>query len=143
VGTAQKSLSSVKVATEQFKTTKGKRVTLHVGQLPVAINVAYYSAASSVGSFAGFVPPFVQNLANIVAGKAVSPLRVLIGTVALLLGFFTVALILYADVRNGVISLGRNPLAASVIRRGMVDILLAALGVLAVTGVVVAAVIVV
>lgn len=142
IGTAQKSLTAIKTVTEQFKGKNGKQVTIHVGQLPVAVNVVYYSATSSTGSVSAFVPPFLQNLANALVGKAVSPLRVLIGTLALLLGFFAVTLMLYAGVRNGVISLGRNPLAADALRRGMVDVLVAALGVVVVTGVIVVAVVV-
>lgn len=141
VGTVQKPLSAVKTVTEQATSKDGKAVTVHVGLLPVAVNVAYYSAASSVGSVSAFVPPFLQNLANAVVGKQVSPLRVLIGTIALLLGFFAVITMLYVGVRSGVISLGRNPLAADALRRGMIDVLIAALGVLVVTGVIVTAVV--
>lgn len=141
VGTAQKPLSAVKTVTEQATSKDGKAVTIHVGLLPVAVNVAYYSAASSTGSVSAFVPSFLQNLANAVAGKQVSPLRVLIGTITLLLGFCAVMTMLYVGVRSGVISLGRNPLAADALRRGMVDVLIAALGVLVVTGVIVTAVV--
>jgi len=141
VGTAQRSLSSVKTISEQFKGKDGKQVSVRVGQLPVAVNVVYYSAASSAGSISAFVPPFLQSVASSIAGKAVSPLRVLISSVALLLGFISVALMLYAGVRDGVISLGRNPLAADALRRGMVDVMVAALGVLVVTCVAVVAIV--
>jgi len=142
VGSAQKSLSSVKTVTEEAKGKDGGTITVHVGLVPVAVNVVYYSAASSQGSVSAFVPPFLQNVANAVAGKQVSPLRVLIGTTALLLGFAAVITMLYVGVRSGVISLGRNPLAADALRRGMIDVLIAALGILIVTGVIVAAVVV-
>lgn len=141
VGTAQQALSSVKTVTEQAQGKDGQRITVHVGKVPVSVNVVYYSAVSSGGSVAAYVPPFLQSLANSLAGKAVSPLRVIIGAVALLLGFFAVSIMLYVGVRSGVISLGRNPLAADALRRGMVDVLIAALGVLIVTGVLVSAVI--
>jgi hypothetical protein len=141
VGTAQKSLSDVNTVAEHVKGTNGQQVTVHVGLLPVTISVSYYSAASTAGSVSAFVPPFLQNVANAVAGKAVSPLRVLIGTIALLLGFFATTLMLYVGVRSGVISIGRNPLAEAALRRGMVDVLISALGVLVVTGVIVAAVV--
>lgn len=141
VGIAQASLSSVKTVTETFDGTNGEPVAAKVGLLPIAVNVAYYSAAPIGGSLAAFVPPFLQSLANSIAGKAVSPLRVLTGTVALILGFVTIAIMLYAGIRSGVISLGRNPLAADTLRKGMVDILITAVGILVVTGVIVTAVI--
>lgn len=140
VGVAQANLSSVKTVTKSFAGTNGKTVKAKVGLLPVAVNVAYYSAAPQ-GSIAAYVPPFLQSLANGIAGKAVSPLRVLIGTIALILGFVTIIIMLYTGIRSGVISLGRNPLAADALRRGMVDILVTAMGVLVVAGVIVTAVI--
>jgi hypothetical protein len=143
VGTAQKPLSLVNTVVEQVKGTNGQQVTVHVGLLPVTISVSYYSATSTSGTVSAFVPPFLQDVANSVAGKAVSPLRVLIGTIALLLGFFATTLMLYVGVRSGVISNGRNPLAEAALRRGMVDVLISALGVLVVTGVIVAAVVLV
>jgi hypothetical protein len=141
VGTALKPLSAVKTVAQHAKGKNGQSITVHVGLVPVAVGVTYYSAVASVGTVSAFVPPFLQNVANAVAGKAVSPLRVLIGAIALLLGFFAVTIMLYVGVRSGVISLGRNPLAADALRRGMVDVLIAALGVLIVTGVIVSAVI--
>lgn len=142
VGTAQKSLSSVKTIVERAKGTSGQPVTVHVGLVPVAVNVVYYSAAAAGGSVSAFVPPFLQDLANAIAGKQVSPLRVLIGVLAMLLGFVSAITMLYVGIRSGVISLGRNPLAAEALRKGMVDILIAAIGVIVVTGVIVAAVVV-
>lgn len=141
VGTAQKSLSSITTVTEEATGTNGQRLTYHVGLLPIAINVVYYSAVSSSGSVSAYVPPFLQNLANSVVGKSVSPVRVLIATVALLLGFFAVIVMLYAAIRSSVISLGRNPLAEDALRRGMADIIIGAVAVLIITGTLVAAVV--
>ncbi|HUB93623.1 MAG TPA: hypothetical protein VMB52_03915 [Verrucomicrobiae bacterium] len=138
VGVAQANLTSVKTVTKFFTGTDGKQVSVNVGLLPIAINVGYYSAASQ-GSLSAYIPPFLQNLADSIAGKVVSPFRVLIGTATLLLGFVTIVIMLYTGIRSGVISLGRNPLAANALRRGMVDILVTAMGILIVTGVIVAA----
>jgi hypothetical protein len=143
VGTAQKALSSVKTVARQVRGKDGQAITVHIGLLPVAVNVVYYSASSSQGGVSAYVPPFLQSLANTVAGKAVSPFRVLVGSLALLLGFSAAFLMLYVAIRNGVVSLGRNPLAESALRRGIVDVLIGALSILVVTGVVVAAVLLV
>jgi hypothetical protein len=141
VGVAQTNLSSVKTVTKSFVGISGGNITAKVGLLPIAVNVAYYSAAPTGGSVSAFVPPFLQNLANSIAGKEVSPLRVLIGAITLVLGFATVVTMLYTGIRSGVISLGRNPLAADALRKGLIDILITAVGVLMVAGVIVAAVI--
>lgn len=141
VGTAQASLGRVKTVTQQIKNKDGKTMLVHVGLLPVQANVVYYSAVPPGGSIAAYVPPFLQSVANTVAGKAVSPLRVLVALVVLVLGFIAVIAILYGGVHSGIISLGRNPLAAGALRRGMMDILLIALGILLVVGVTISAVI--
>ncbi len=134
IGTAQANLSSVTTVTKQITNKSGQQVAVKIGLIPVAINVSYYSSTSTNGNLAAYIPPFLQNLANSVAGgKSVSPFRVLVGTVGLLLGFATVGLMLYTSIRSGMTSIGRNPLAQGALRRGLVDVLVAALGILVVT----------
>lgn len=137
VGTAQKSLSSVSTIKERVSGTNGQTVTINVGLIPIAVNVVYYSTATSSGTLSTFIPPFLQNLANALTGKQVSPIRVLIGTAALLLGFLAITVMLYVAIKSGMISIGRNPLAEAALRRGLVDVLVAAMGVLVLTVVVV------
>lgn len=137
VGTAQASLDSIQTATRTFIDTSGKEVQVEVGLLPIAVNVAYYSGSGSQGVLASFVPPFLQSIANSLTGKQVSPLRVLLGTAMLLFGLTTVIVMLYVAIKSGVISLGRNPLAQQALRRGLLDVIIAALGVLIVSGVIV------
>ncbi len=132
VGTAQTSLQSVKTVAKNFATTDGKNASVQVGLLPVAINVSYYSATSQ-SSIAAFLPPFLQSIANTLTGKQVSPLRVLLGTCALVLGFIAVTVMLYVAIRSQLISIGRNPLAESAIRKGLIDAIVAAIGVLIIT----------
>lgn len=140
VGTAQASLDTVKTVTKTFAGTNGQNVSVKVGLLPITVNATYYSAASSSGSISSFVPPFLQSVANSIAGKSISPLRVLISTLALLLGFIAVIVMLYIAIHSGMISIGRNPLAEDALRRGLVDVIVAAIGVLVITVVVVYAV---
>jgi hypothetical protein len=140
VGTAQANLNSVKTVSRTFDGTNGKKVTVSVGLLPIAVSVAYYSTAASSGTAASFVPPFLQTIANNLTGKQVSPLRVLISAAALLLGFIAVTTMLYVSIKSDMISIGRNPLAGGALRKGLVDVLVAALGVLIVTVVIVYAV---
>jgi len=132
IGTAQANLDSVKTVDQSVTAKDGKKETVQVGLLPVAVNVTYYSASSSKGTISSFVPPFLQSLANTVSGRQVSPLRVLLGTVILLLGFVAVIVMIQTSIRNGLISLGRNPLAQKALRRGLIDIIIAAIGLLVV-----------
>lgn len=140
VGTALKDLSSVAKTKETVTNKQGKQVTIHVGLLPIAVNVAYYSASAGAGAVSSLVPPFLQNLANSVTGRQVSALRVLLGFIALILGFTIAVVMLYVSIRSDMISIGRNPLAESALRRGLVDVIVAAIGVLLVTAVIVYAV---
>jgi hypothetical protein len=137
VGTARANLDSITTVDRQIEDKDGQKKTVKVGLLPITVNVTYYSAAMSQGTFSSFVPPFLQSIANTVAGRQVSPLRVLLGASALLLGFSAVIVILYTSIRNGLISLGRNPLAQGALRKGLVDVVIAAVGLLVVTTVLV------
>lgn len=133
VGTAQANLSSVPLVNQTVTGTDGKTETIKVGLLPIAVNVTYYSAAVQQGIVAAFVPPFLQSLANGIAGRQVSPLRVLLAAIALLLGFGAVTVMLYTSIRSGVISIGRNPLAQAALRKSLVDVVIAAIGLLVIT----------
>ncbi|HSX06755.1 MAG TPA: hypothetical protein VLG92_03480 [Candidatus Saccharimonadia bacterium] len=133
VGTAQANLSSTKTVTKTFTTTNGQKASVHVGLLPITVTVSYYSAAAPEASIASILPPFLQSIANTLTGKQVSPLRVLLGTCALLLGFIAATIMLYVAIRSQMISIGRNPLAESAIRKGLVDAIVAAIGVLLIT----------
>ena len=133
IGTAQANLSTVATLSRSVAGSNGKPVSFAVGLLPITVNVAYYSAASGGSNASLFVPSFLQDIANTLTGRAVSPLRVLIGALALLLGFMTAAIMLYVSVRSSFTSIGRNPLAHVALRRGLVDVLIASGGVLVVT----------
>jgi hypothetical protein len=53
-----------------------------------------------------------------------------------MIGFIIVTVILYSAVRSGVISIGRNPLAYSKLRRGIIDVIIGAIAILILSGVV-------
>lgn len=130
VGSAEASLNSVHTVTQTVTDKTGKPITVKVGLVPLSVNVGYFSASSG-GTLGAFIPPILQNLANTVSGKAVSPLRVLMCLLVLLLGSVTVIVMLNTAIRSGIISLGRNPLAGPALRKGLLDVILAALGILA------------
>ena len=131
VGTAQANLSSVKTVRENVTDKKGKKQNITVGDMPIEVSIAYFSANQNGSSI--FVPAFLQSIANSVAGSQVSPLRVLTSALVLVLGFTTVCVILYTSIRTSITAIGRNPLANRVVRKGLVDVLVMATGILTVT----------
>lgn len=132
VGTAQGSLEDSKTTSETVTDKQGKTKTIEVGTVPVQVSVSYYSGQSQ-NSLENVLPPFILHTANGVAGQQVSPIRVLIGLVAMLFGFVVVANMLQAAIRSGIIAIGRNPLAKTALQRELIDVCFTALGVLLLT----------
>src|SRR6266550_4166741 len=103
VGTAQADFSTVQRTDQIVNDKKGEPKTVKAGRLPLQVNVTYYAAPEDKYSF---LPPFLQALANAVAGKDVSPVRVLVSTLVLLFGFVSIAVLLYSSTRSSIISIG-------------------------------------
>jgi hypothetical protein len=119
VGTAQGNLASVQTETRTVTDNKGARQTVHIGLLPVQVSVAYYTVPTQDSAY---VPGFLQSLANNVAGRNVSPMRVLVAGLILLLLFISVTVLLYSAVRSSIISIGRNPLSESAVRKSLFEV---------------------
>lgn len=120
VGTAQGDLSSVETETREITTRGGTKQKVHIGLLPVQVSVAYYTVPEGAG--ASFVPSFLQELANSVSGQNVSPVRVLVAALILLLLFVSVTVLLYSAVRSSIISIGRNPLSESAVQKSLLQV---------------------
>jgi len=131
VGIAQSSLASSTTTTEHIKDKTGKSTDVKVGVISVQVNVSYYAAPSD--KLSGVVPTFLVNVGSSIAGKDISPLRVLIGFTALLVGFLITGVLLQTAVKSGIISIGRNPLAHDSLRKSLLDVLVTSVGVLLVT----------
>jgi hypothetical protein len=119
VGTAQADLSSVKASTRTLTDQSGKAQDIKVGTIPIQVNVTFFATADDTASF---LPSFLRDFAKTVAGKEVSPIRVIIATVILLLAFISIAVLLYASVRSSIISIGRNPLSEVSVRKSLFQI---------------------
>jgi translation elongation factor EF-1beta len=127
VGTAQGSLDDVETETRTIKDVNGNEKEVRIGLVPIQVSVAYYSV--DVGK-ASFVPGFLQELANSVAGRNVSPIRVLVAALILLLLFVSVTVLLYSAVRSSIISIGRNPLSEGAVRKSLFEVALTVVAVL-------------
>ncbi|HET9412064.1 MAG TPA: hypothetical protein VFO38_04410 [Candidatus Saccharimonadales bacterium] len=119
VGTAQEDLSSVKTSARQITDTKGQSHTVNVGVIPMQINVTFYAAPEDASAF---LPKFLQDFANGLAGKEVSPVRVIIAAIIMLLAFMSIAVLMYASVKSSIISIGRNPLSEVSVRKSLLQI---------------------
>ncbi|HSX17544.1 MAG TPA: hypothetical protein VLH86_05600 [Patescibacteria group bacterium] len=125
VGTAESDFDAAAAQTRTVTDSHGKEHTVHIGSIPLQVGVSYYQAPGS-----NFLPPFVQNLANSLAGRPVSFIRVLLCGALLLIGFVSIGILVYASVRSAMTSIGRNPLAAGAIKKGMYQMIAIAAGLL-------------
>lgn len=127
VGTAQGDLANVETTTKTVQDKQGKSVEVKIGLVPVQVNVTYYVAPDEQKTF---LPPFLQAIANTVAGKDVSPIRVLVSSIVLIFGFVSIAVLLYSSTRSSIISIGRNPLSEGAVRKSLFEVGATALGIL-------------
>jgi hypothetical protein len=128
VGTARTSLNTKEARQQEVTDKDGNRQTIHIDSVPVEIGLAHFVAPTSQ-----FVPPFFQSLANTIAGRPVSLARILLSLVLMVLAFFSISILLYTSVRASMVSLGRNPLAANAIHRGLLNIVFITLLIVAFT----------
>jgi hypothetical protein len=73
------------------------------------------------------LPEFLRRVAETVAGKPVSAVRVYIALFVFIVSAFVAASLMYSSVRSSIISIGRNPLSKKSIIRGMIQVILVGL----------------
>jgi hypothetical protein len=134
VGTAQADFngSGEGVTKRTIDSDAGKK-EVAIGQIPVVIAVSTYTSTDGKQSYV--VPNWLQNLSNTLAGKAVSPIRIIIAAIILLGSLVSVTVLLYAAVRNSIISIGRNPLSRTSVLGGLFQVVAISGGIMAVAAV--------
>jgi hypothetical protein len=130
VGTAQADLDEAETAEHTLTGRDGSERTVKIGSIPVHVHVTFHAATAVQQDF---VPPFLQDLANSVAGKPVSPVRVVASVLVMVLAIISVSVLLYSSVRASIISIGRNPLSEGSIHRSLIEVGITILGVLLLT----------
>ncbi len=115
IGIAQGKITGDNKQTYKDKDGKDQPVTL--GQAPVLVNVAYYFKEPEKT----IVPFALQNVANSLAGKAVSTVPILVSSAIFVVTLIIVVSIIYSMIRNGIISVGRNPLSQSAVYRNVIQ----------------------
>jgi len=119
VGTAQGDPSDKDTTERTLNDRDGKPHTVRIAHIPVQVNVTFHSPTSGTQ---GYIPAFLQDAANSVAGKEVSPVRVLASLLLAILATISVTVLLYSSVRSSLISIGRNPLSENAIRKGLLEV---------------------
>ncbi len=134
IGTAQADFNagSDNVTKRSIDDGTGKK-EVAIGQIPVVVAVSSYTATNGKQQYV--VPNWLQNLSNTLAGKAVSPIRIIIAGAILIVAIISISVLLYSAVRNSIISIGRNPLSKKGVLQGMLTIGAFAMVILAVTAV--------
>ena len=112
----------------EVTSTTGQTKQVAVGKIPIEVQVTYFEPAGKI------VPDEVQGLANSLAGKDVSLARLVMSGLILGTTIIVVSLMMYSAVRGAIAALGRNPLAHKKIYRGLAQVTLVSVGILA-TGV--------
>lgn len=129
LGTAQSDFSN-EGATEQTIAQKdGSNKTVLINTMPIQVNVAFYQAPTEQTN----LPPILNDLASTVAGREVSPVRIIVALLILLVALISMAVLLYSSVKSSVISIGRNPLSEHAVYKSLWQIGLIVLGILLLT----------
>ena len=123
IGTAQASFDGTgSDATKRTITTAGgKSQEVAISQIPVVIAVSTFTSTSGKQSYV--VPNWLQNLSNTLAGKSVAPIRIVVAGLILLIALVSITVLLYAAVRNSIISIGRNPLSRTSVLKGLLQVM--------------------
>lgn len=116
IGTAQSDFAAASAQTRTIQDTSGHSHVVHVGPLPVQVNVTYFTVPPPKSSI---LPSFLQNIADSIAGHDVSALRLFISGTVLLLGLVSIGVLMSSAVRSSIISIGRNPLSKSAVQKSL------------------------
>lgn len=98
----------------------GKTVSVHLGRIPVDIAIAPNPLALKVTN----IPSFLQRASLLIADKPVSPWRTYISAIVLVGTLVVAGSLLYGGVRNGMVAIGRNPLARKSITGNLVQVVI-------------------
>ncbi len=102
------------------KATNTKQ-TVVIGMIPVTINI---ERNPNIKSTKVDVPQWLERLGQQIAEKQVSPIRIYISLAITGVSLITAIIVLYAGIRNGIISIGRNPMSKKSIFRALLEIIL-------------------
>jgi len=112
------------VSTSEITDSDGNKKVVNLSRVNVDISVARNPLLKSE---APNVPEFLRKASEAVAGKPVAAIRIYLSVFVFTISTIAAASLLYAGVRNGLISIGRNPLSRKMIVKGMIQVILTGL----------------
>lgn len=133
VGSAQGDMQIQNSETRTIKMLNGQTRTVHIGAVSMLVTPAFYQASGQ----SSFVPSAIEDFAASLTGHAVSPMRVLIAGLLIVLLFVAVAMLLYSSVRSSIVAIGRNPLSEAAVQKSLFQVGITVVGVLAFTVIIV------
>jgi len=123
-GRANESFDGKKVTlgTTMLKDTGGNNTqTVTLGSIPVTIDIRTNPNDKSTKVM---VPELLERIGQAIAEKEVSPIRIYLSMGITAISIIAAIAIVYSGVRNGVISIGRNPMSKKSIFRALFEIIL-------------------
>ena len=112
----------VNLGTTGLKDTSGKeskKVTL--GSIPITIDIRRNPNEKSTKTQ---VPELLERIGQAIAEKEVSPIRIYLSMAITAVSLIAAIAVLYSGVRNGIISIGRNPMSKKSIFRALLEVIL-------------------
>ncbi|HEY1085830.1 MAG TPA: hypothetical protein VGE34_03850 [Candidatus Saccharimonadales bacterium] len=108
----------------KLKDSNGNEKTVQLGTIPVTVDV---KRNPNIQSTKVDVPPFLERLGQQIAEKEVSPIRIYLSLAITFISLIAAIAVVYAGVRNSVISIGRNPMSKKSIFRALLQVIITAL----------------
>ncbi len=98
----------------------GDARTVELGSIPVTIDIKRNPNDKSTKAQ---VPDFLERIGEAIAEKEVSPIRIYISLGITAVSLVAAIIVLYSGVRNGIISIGRNPMSKRSIFRALIEVI--------------------
>lgn len=105
-----------------LKDTNGKETdSVSLGSIPVTIDIRRNPNEKSTKAN---VPEPLERIGQAIAEKEVSPIRIYLSMAITGVSLIAAIILLYSGVKNGVISIGRNPMSKKSIFRALLEVIL-------------------
>lgn len=102
-------------------TTSGNNKPVKLGSVAVTIDIKRNPNQKSTKTD---VPEFLERVGQAIAEKEVSPIRIYLSMAITAISLIAAIVVMYSGVRNGLISIGRNPMSKKSIFRALLEIIL-------------------
>ncbi len=122
LGRAAANFNGTSKTAETFLSTPGmsQKTRVAIGLIPVEINIISNPLDQGLRG----IPKFLVNFTKFATKKSVSASRIYLSMLIVTAGTILTITIIYAGIRNSIISLGRNPLAKKTITSGLIRLIL-------------------